>query len=122
MPTSTATKIARIIFPCTRPSTFEPTVAPISTPAATGAAMNGLIQPRAKNIPALAAAVTPIMKLLVAELTLIGRRIAKSIAGTLSAPLPIPSRPLTIPATYISPRPTPGRATLYATTRPSASS
>ena len=67
------------------PSVREPANAPARTPMATGAAMNGSICPREKYTPALAAAVTPIMKLLVAVDTLIGSSIARSIAGTLSA-------------------------------------
>jgi hypothetical protein len=45
------------------------------------------------------------MKLLVAVETLIGSRIAKSMAGTFSAHDPIPSSPLTVPARYINPNP-----------------
>jgi hypothetical protein len=54
-------------------------------------------------MPALAAAVTPIMKLEVAEETLIGSRSAESITGTLSTPLPMPSRADTRPAAYSRP-------------------
>jgi len=57
-------------------------------------------------MPADAAAVTPIMKLLVAELTFIGRRMAPSIASTLSAPEPMPRRPETRPANPIRTKPT----------------
>jgi hypothetical protein len=51
---------------------------------------------------ALAAAVTPIMKLLVVVETLKGIRITPSIANTFNAPEPIPSSPDTTPATVIS--------------------
>ena len=52
-------------------------------------------------MPALAAAVTPIMKLLVVVETLKGMRMAWSIARTLSAPEPMPSSPESTPATNI---------------------
>ena len=45
------------------------------------------------------------MKLLVAELTFIGSRIAPSIAMTFSTPEPIPSSPDTSPAIHISTKP-----------------
>src|SRR5438477_639164 len=51
----------------------------------------------------------PIMKLLVAVETLIGRPIATSMAGTLSPPLPIPRSPDTVPAPTMRPKPPPGR-------------
>src|SRR5256885_1125692 len=51
------------------------------------------MSPRPKYTPALAAAVRPIMKLLVAVETFIGSRMNVSIASTLKAPLPMPSRP-----------------------------
>ena len=60
-------------------------------PRATGAAMNGLMSPRANYVPALAAAVTPIMKLLVVVDALSGARIRRSMAITLNRPLPVPS-------------------------------
>ena len=56
-------------------------------------------------MPAEAAAVTPIMKLLVAELTFIGSRMAPSIARTFRTPEPMPSRPDTTPAIHISTNP-----------------
>ena len=62
--------------------------------------------------PALAAAVTPIIKLLVVLDTFIGIRIALSIAITLNTPLPIPSSPERTPATYIMPKPSGTRVTL----------
>jgi hypothetical protein len=43
-------------------------------------------------MPVLAAAVTPIMKLLVVEETFMGNLIPTSIAMTFRTPLPIPSR------------------------------
>ena len=51
----------------------------------------------------------PIMKLLVAVETLIGRSIATSMAGTLRAPLPIPRSPETVPAPSMSEKPRAGR-------------
>jgi len=68
-----------------------PITVPANTPRATGAAMNGLMSPRAKYVPALAAAVTPIMKLLVVVDALSGARIKRSMAITLNRPLPMPS-------------------------------
>ena len=53
----------------------------------------------------LAAAVTPIMKLLVAVVTLNGIRITWSMATTLNAPDPMPSRPDKTPATIIMKNP-----------------
>ena len=53
----------------------------------------------------LALAVTPIMKLEVADETLIGRRMALSIAGILSTPLPIPSKAEMRPAPFMSSMP-----------------
>src|ERR1700733_12448551 len=50
-----------------------PTTDPRTDPKATGPATAGTMEPRMKSAPALAAAVTPIMKLEVAEDTLIGR-------------------------------------------------
>ena len=44
-------------------------------------------------MPALAAAVTPIMKLLVVVETLNGMRMAWSMASTFTAPEPMPSKP-----------------------------
>src|SRR5581483_1463878 len=102
---STITNTVRMSELCSRPSSRDPPTAPMSTPVATGPATNGSMSPRAKYTPALAAAVTPIMKLLVAVDTLIGRRMARSMAGTLRAPLPIPRSPLTTPATYMRPSP-----------------
>ena len=61
--------------------------------------------PREKYTPALAAAVTPIMKLLVVVETLKGSRMRRSIAMTLSAPEPMPSKPDRSPATVMSPNP-----------------
>ena len=56
-------------------------------------------------MPALAAAVTPIMKLLVVVETLNGIRIAWSIASTFTAPDPMPSSPESVPAPNIRPNP-----------------
>lgn len=70
-----------------------PSGAPMRTPSATGAAMDGWMSPREKNMPALAAAFNPTMKLLVVVDTLIGSRIILSITSTLKAPLPMPSIP-----------------------------
>ena len=64
--------------------------------------MAGTISPRMKYAPALAAAVTPIMKLEVAEETLIGRRNAVSMAGILRTPLPMPRSAEIRPAPYIN--------------------
>ena len=61
--------------------------------------------PRLKYTPALAAAVTPIMKLLVVVETLKGILIAWSIATTFSAPEPIPSKPESAPAIDMTPKP-----------------
>ena len=65
------------------------------------------MSPRAKYTTALAAAVSPINRLLVAVETFIGMCIAKSIAGTFSTPEPMPSKPLRVPARYMSPSPSP---------------
>ena len=62
-------------------------------------------------MPALAAAVTPIMKLLVALETLIGSRITMSMASTFSAPEPMPSSPEATPATTMSAKPSGTRVT-----------
>src|SRR5207244_850817 len=64
-------------------------------------------------MPALAAAVTPIMKLLVAVDTLNGMSIARSMAMTLSAPDPMPSRPEMAPAPNIIANPSLTRCTKY---------
>src|SRR2546427_11888408 len=58
-------------------------------------------------MPALAAAVTPIMKLLVVVETLNGNRMMRSIARTLRAPEPMPSRPESSPAMAMSPQASP---------------
>ena len=58
-----------------------------------------------KYPPALAAAVTPIMKFDVADETLIGSRSAVSIAGIFNTPEPMPSRADIRPAPYMSPMP-----------------
>src|ERR1700722_13079664 len=79
-----------------------PSTAPMTEPNAMGAATGVTISPRAKYPAALAAAVTPIMKLEVAEETLMGSRSAVSMAGILSTPLPMPSRAEISPAPYIS--------------------
>src|SRR5713226_7547527 len=105
MSKSTTTKIMRTDRLPMRPSVCDPAKAPARTPMATGAAMNGSICPREKYTPALAAAVTPIMKLLVAVDTLMGSSIARSIAGTFNAPEPMPRSPLTVPAMYMSAKP-----------------
>src|SRR4051794_6029736 len=112
---STATNSSRSAFAFTRDKNREPPNAPSITPDATGAAMNGSMSPRAKYTPADAAAVTPIMKLLVAVETFSGNRIPRSKAGTLSEPAPIPSSPLTAPATVIRNNPSSGRVTRYGT-------
>ena len=88
-----------------RPITRVPMKEPTSTPRATGVAMTGWMSPRPKYTPALAAAVRPIMKLLVAVETFMGRRITVSIASTLKAPLPMPSRPDSRPAPNITAAP-----------------
>ena len=61
----------------------------------------GSMYPRFRYTPALAAAVTPIMKLLVVVETLNGMRISWSIARTFTAPDPMPSSPDSVPATNI---------------------
>ena len=71
-------------------------------------------------VVALAAAVTPIIKLLVAVETFSGSFIAISIAGTFNTPLPMPSKPDTAPAMNISGKPYRAPRTLYATRRCSA--
>ncbi|MNW57173.1 hypothetical protein D3C74_349540 [compost metagenome] len=63
-------------------------------------------------MPALAAAVTPIIKLLVADDTFSGIFINTSIAMTLKLPLPMPSSPEMTPAPYITPKPSYTRSTL----------
>src|SRR3989449_704021 len=62
---------------------------------------------------ALAAAVTPIMKLLVATAAFIGTRMSMFIAGTLMNPPPTPSKPENTPAAALAPNPAPGRSTRY---------
>src|SRR2546428_13871032 len=57
--------------------------APMRMPRATGAVISGLTSPLAKYIPALAAAVTPIMKLEDVVETFIGRFIGRSMDRTL---------------------------------------
>jgi len=64
----------------------------------TGMASPGSTYPRLRYTPALAAAVTPIMKLLVVVETLNGMRMAWSMASTLTAPEPMPSNPERAPA------------------------
>src|SRR4051812_35508992 len=58
----TTTNRSRMLRPLSFPRSLDPRVAPNSTPAATGAATKGSMSPREKYTPALAAAVTPIMK------------------------------------------------------------
>ncbi|HEY2678848.1 MAG TPA: hypothetical protein VGI65_17885 [Steroidobacteraceae bacterium] len=89
-----------------------PSTDPSTDPNDTGAATEVTISPRAKYAPALAAAVTPIMKLEVAEDTLMGRRSAVSIAGIFSTPLPVPSNAEISPAPYISIMPNGKRCTV----------
>src|SRR5262249_16381405 len=97
MPTATSASTGinslRIVVLHNCPMVRLPSPAPLSTPSATGAATSGCTSPRAKYTPALAAAVTPIMKLLVDVETFIGSRMATSMAKTLNRPLPIPSSP-----------------------------
>ena len=80
---------------------LAPRTAPTTEPSATGPAIDGTMSPRTRYAPALAAAVTPIMKFDVAEETLSGRRSAVSMAGILSTPLPMPRSAETRPAPYI---------------------
>src|SRR5207302_8518419 len=61
------------------PMMLVPKQAPPRTPSATGAAIGAGISPRVKYTLALAAAVTPTMKLLVDVDTVMGRRMAPSI-------------------------------------------
>ncbi len=77
----------------------------------TGMARAGTMYPRPRYTAALAAAVTPIMKLLVVVETLNGRRMVRSIASTLSTPPPIPSSAESAPATIMRAKPAPGRST-----------
>ena len=70
--------------------------------------------PWPRKMPALAAAVTPIMKLLVVVETLKGRPITWSIAITFMAPEPMPSSPERMPAPNINANPTLTRCTQYA--------
>ena len=79
----------------------------------TGMDSTGSMYPRFRYTPALAAAVTPIMKLLVVVDTLNGSRIARSIATTFSAPDPIPSKPESIPASPMIENPATTDCTLY---------
>src|SRR5262249_37436550 len=90
--TSTTTKSRRTLSFDTAMRMRAPRSEPTTDPRATGPATAGTMSPRMKYAPALAAAVTPIMKLEVAEETLMGRRRAVSIAGIFSTPLPIPKR------------------------------
>src|SRR5215469_1505732 len=78
-----------------------PRIAPTTDPKAAGPAIGATILPRTRYAPALAAAVTQIMKFEVADETFIGRRNAVSMAGTLRTPLPIPKSAETRPAQYI---------------------
>ena len=73
-------------------------------------------------MPALAAEVIPIMKLLVAVETFIGRRMKWSMASTLKAPLPMPSSPDRSPAPNIAPNPERTRVARYFTSRSRAAS
>jgi hypothetical protein len=66
-----------------------------------------------------ATAVTPIMKLLVAVDTLIGRFIAQSMATTFKAPPPMPRRPETTPAANIINSPSHHLTPQYSTSLPS---
>ena len=56
---------------------------------------------------ALVAAVTPIMRLLVAMVALSGTPMSRFMIGTLNAPPPTPSSPETLPATNESTNPMP---------------
>src|SRR5262249_45066662 len=80
---------------------------PASTPSMTGIARKGSTKPLLRYTPALAAAVTPIMKLLVVAETLNGMRITRSMAMTFSEPDPMANRPERIPATNIRTNPPP---------------
>ena len=80
-----------------------PRNAPIRAATATGTTRKGRRSPRRRYTPAPAAAVTPIMKLLVAVETFVGTFMAISCANTLTTPAPMPSRPEIIPATAINP-------------------
>lgn len=86
-------KISRSTFTSIFFSSFAPDKDPINTPITIGKAIPGSMYPRCKYTTALAAAVTPIIKLLVVVLTLKGTFIAESIANTFKAPEPIPSNP-----------------------------
>src|SRR3989454_6280854 len=74
-----------------------PTAAPITTPIIKGATRKGCTSPRTRKTEELAAAVTPIMKLLVAEATFTGTLDNKFIVGTPMIPPPTPRRPDTTP-------------------------
>src|SRR5208282_1421417 len=65
----------------------------------------GVDESAAEVDAALAAAVTPIMKLLVVVETLKGMRMTRSMAMTLTAPEPIPRRPESVPAPNMRPKP-----------------
>lgn len=82
-----------------------PIAAPTKIPKASGTAIPGLIEPLKKYTEALAAAVTPIIKLLVALDGFRGIFIALSIAITLKAPEPIPNIPEAIPAPNMMDKP-----------------
>ena len=101
----TATKARRSLPGVMNTSSRAPRNAPTTEPRATGPAISGAIAPRTKYAPALAAAVTPIMKFDVADETLIGSRSAVSIAGIFKTPLPMPRSAESRPAPYIRPSP-----------------
>lgn len=63
-------------------------------------------------MPAEAAAVTPIIKLLVVVETLKGMRMMRSMARTFTAPEPMPSRPESVPAPNMVAKPAGMRSTL----------
>jgi len=74
----------------------DPITAPTKIPNAIGTAIPGKIAPLKKYTVALAAAVTPIIKLDVELEGLSGIFIKVSMAITLKAPEPIPSKPLVL--------------------------
>jgi hypothetical protein len=94
---------------------FAPVKAPPNTPKTTGKAMPGSMYPRCRYTTALAAAVTPIMKLLVVVLTLNGIFMVVSIAKTFKAPEPIPNNPDITPASVMMEKPPPTFFNFYFT-------
>src|SRR5439155_24821207 len=83
IPNATFTRVGVVTF-----KTLVPSNAPPATPMIRGAARRGCTSPLRRYTDALAAALTPIMKLLVGDAPLTGTLLTRFSVGTLMIPPP----------------------------------